>query len=76
MQIRKLSKVIRGLRRRVKLWFCRSWLSDVEDAMASLQGGHVSLLMSVEISDGERRDLSEHQSHEGSSETNLETGPV
>lgn len=30
--------MIRRLRRRIKLGFCRSRLSDIEDTMASLQG--------------------------------------
>ncbi|AHZ21631.1 hypothetical protein E6P09_09500 [Haloferax mediterranei ATCC 33500] len=46
--------MIRRLRRRIKLGFCRSRLSDIEDTMASLQGKSsfpvwfVSLLVSVE----------------------------
>ncbi|MFC7128431.1 hypothetical protein [Haloferax chudinovii] len=46
--------MIRGLRRRIKLGFCRSHLSDIEDTLASLQGKSrfpvwlVSLLVSVE----------------------------
>ncbi|WP_396614095.1 hypothetical protein ACH9L7_20340 (plasmid) [Haloferax sp. S1W] len=59
--------MIRRLRRRLKLAFCRSRLSDVEDTLASLQGKSrfpvwlVSLLVSVEhpADVDEQRDLLE-----------------
>ncbi|ELZ94995.1 hypothetical protein C440_07962 [Haloferax mucosum ATCC BAA-1512] len=66
--------MIRRLRRRIKLGFCRSRLSDIEDTMASLQGKSrlpvwlVSLLVSIEhpADVDEQRDLleAEHEFYE------------
>jgi hypothetical protein len=60
-------ELIRRLRRRVKLWFCRSRVADIQDALASLDGESrfpvwfVSLLVSIEhpADVDEQRDLLE-----------------